>query len=89
MEVLLTKLFFVCLFIFVHVFAEQLERCRCSQVTVVSLPLLFCCFFLCDLCSGMCGMHLASCQVDHHSAHWFAVTVRVNLAFAESRLFAL
>lgn len=30
----------------------------------------------------MCGMHLASRQVDHHSAHWFAVTVRVNLAFA-------
>lgn len=34
----------------------------------------------------MCGMYLASHQVGHHGAHWFAVTVRVNPVFTERKV---
>lgn len=34
----------------------------------------------------MCGMYLASHQVGHHGAHWFAVTVRVNAVFTERKV---
>lgn len=34
----------------------------------------------------MHGMYLASYQVDHHGALWFAVTVRLNFVFTERKV---
>lgn len=57
-----------------------------------SSPSCFSCFVtlfppLCYQCNGMFGMHLASHHVGcWQRAHWFVITIRVNLVFTKTEL---